>query len=324
MISEFLTSSRKKRDLFCKDIYFREGWKHLEEKWPSENERESKLWRMVPVIFKPEAVLSRNISCGLELIQDLPLVPVFSSSVRYNRHSIRAAWQYQINKATSERLEAMDLLLQAAEGFYVLFLVQGDNLSRPAIVDFNEVKGPADPREREGKHFRKRIPGVQDNLVNYFHSVDEPADIVREIAVLFSESDRRKLLDSVDCGVDISENLPNVVDSIYSRNCFNDFNLDESIFHVENAVEVGLRGVGGNRGCELERYFRECFIRLREGERGLWLEIKSRIDELGIQINYQDHVTISCLTTVMHREGEKAILPSTKFNGSEHFGVFKS
>tara|TARA_R110002110_G_scaffold98919_1_gene253002 strand:- start:2319 stop:3359 length:1041 start_codon:yes stop_codon:yes gene_type:complete len=308
-LPSLLSCEQRKLALYSKDIYFREAWWDLCEKWGEPFRIEQKFWRLAPIIFKPEAVLSGQIRMGLDLIAGLPLKPIFARAVRYDRHKIRAAWQYQINKATPERLSAMDAILQASEAVYVLLIAEEEfAMDVPAIVEICDLKGPAAPKDRRDFHLRSKFD-LQDNLVNFFHSVDEPADVIREIGVLFDSKERRAMLDRVESEESCFDELVVLVNQVLARNPKSDLDLSNAVARVMEQVDIHFQRRKASQPAE-DRGIRSDLERIANGARGVWPQLSTKLKNEGVSYDPLDGVTIACLSTVMHIEGERAILSS--------------
>ncbi|MFE3742659.1 hypothetical protein [Streptomyces sp. NPDC059134] len=96
---------------------------------------------------------------------------------------MRALWAYMYQWATVERLWLLDALAALGPGLLVLMADEHGAQARvPASVRITEVKGSNDPGRRI-PGFLREVAGSPNRVLTMVHSVDEPADVVRELAI---------------------------------------------------------------------------------------------------------------------------------------------
>jgi hypothetical protein len=110
----------------------------------------------------------------------------------------RSMWAYQMTRASIGRLLVNDLILRG-EGI-ALLLRRTTEAPVPAAVELSALKGPARMEEQRGDCLRRAIrqPNVIFSLI---HAADEPADLVREIGILFGLRDRLEMAGAMASGV---------------------------------------------------------------------------------------------------------------------------
>ena len=176
-----------KRALFAVDSYFRDGWDDLLEVVP---EPSALLHTHATLLLKPDAVAGRRLEAALDWLLEQGALVVAAERIRLDRHTTRAMWWYQWNVATRERRELADALVTAGES--LLLVARLPDAPTPATLRLSNLKGPADPAKREPWQLRQRLDN--DNfLINFVHTADEPADLVREFGILLDGPDRRRL-----------------------------------------------------------------------------------------------------------------------------------
>jgi hypothetical protein len=118
-VSSLLSCSARKRELFAVDPYFRDAWDDILDRWDRE-ETTGKLLSLASVIWRPDAIVVRGVRRGLNAIRELGFVPVAAAIFRYNRQTVREGWRYQLNIATRERIDVMDMIMPATDSLYVM------------------------------------------------------------------------------------------------------------------------------------------------------------------------------------------------------------
>ncbi|GII65318.1 hypothetical protein Skr01_54030 [Sphaerisporangium krabiense] len=176
-----LTRAAVKAELYRTDPYFRHGAFRTDV---------GDALATTFVVAKPDAVAGRRIPPVLEFLDENGFAVVAAARFRFTPLLTREVWRYQFNIASWARAEVVDLLLPAGDS---LLLILRDTLPAtlpatkrgplPAACRLAALKGAADPRSRRGDNLRTRLGGPT-TLFNFVHTADEPADVVRELALL--------------------------------------------------------------------------------------------------------------------------------------------
>ena len=190
---ELLSKSAVKQRLFCGDPFFRDGMDWLS--MLSSRERSGFLSRCAPLIVRPDAFVAGIGPALLDYLDEHGFEPLWARSFTFDRRLVREMWRYQLNIATRDRIDVMDLILLAGPSLYLL-LWSDEECDVPATVALRELKGPSSPSRRRLGQMRSLSTGGQASVLTYVHTCDEPADIVRELSVLWPRSVVKELLRS--------------------------------------------------------------------------------------------------------------------------------
>ena len=189
-----LTRSGPKAAAYATDTYYREGV----TSWPDDDDV---LWGTGLVVIKPDAVVGRRATRAVRALVAIGMRPCAVRPHVFTRHSMRELWRFQLNQATHDRLAVIDRLLPATPSL-VLLVADAEPLPGvPASVRLSAAKGPADPLARRPPDLRHRLD-AGPTLYNFLHTADEPADVVRELCVLFDAATRAELVASAAAGTD--------------------------------------------------------------------------------------------------------------------------
>jgi hypothetical protein len=200
-----------KRALFAVDSYFRDGWDDLLEVVP---EPSVLLHTHATLLLKPDAVAGRRLEAALDWLLEQGALVVAAERIRLDRHTTRAMWWYQWNVATRERRELADALVTAGES--LLLVARLPDAPTPATLRLSNLKGPADPAKREPWQLRQRLDN--DNfLINFVHTADEPADLIREFGILLDGPDRRRVFGELQAGEDQEQKARGIIEDLYRR-----------------------------------------------------------------------------------------------------------
>ncbi len=179
---------RKRRD-YREDLDFRESWWDLRA---LHGDRAVEVLQSLALLsFKPDAVVGRRIAAALDFAAAQGFVPVAAGNVRLDRHGMRALWRWNWNRMRVDRLDLCTLLFAATDMLVVLFTAPPGPV--PASVRLSNLKGGYDAASRPAGTLRSTLRSVS-GLFTFVHAADEPADVVRELAVFFDRDERRRLL----------------------------------------------------------------------------------------------------------------------------------
>jgi hypothetical protein len=181
----------EKREVFGYDLYFREGWADFAEVFG--DEVADVLDGLAMLVVKPDAVVGRRLGLILDYMVDNGFVPVATARFGYTRHSMREVWRYDWHIYTVDRLQLCSFWYTTND--VLLFLARDvrPEAGLPATVRLSELKGVGDPAKRGPHHLRTALR-PPNRILNFVHVGDEPADIVRELAIFLDRPQRLAFL----------------------------------------------------------------------------------------------------------------------------------
>ncbi|MFC8043876.1 nucleoside-diphosphate kinase [Nocardia sp. NPDC057353] len=147
------------------------------------------------LLLKPDAIVARAVDPTLNWLADNGYRLVAAEIVPVNRHLARALWYYAWNIASPERRRLADLLVQISDAMVLVVTAAADPL--PVPIRLARDKGPTDPRKRRPGELRHLL-GRDNYLLNLVHTPDDPADVLRELAIYFPEHRRADIISATD------------------------------------------------------------------------------------------------------------------------------
>ncbi|MCQ1575869.1 nucleoside-diphosphate kinase [Streptomyces parvus] len=217
-----VTRSAAKERLYAVDNYFRES------SWLFEDDLDDVL-RTTLCVLKPEAAAGRRYRQALDALRDNGFRPVDVVRFRHSRLTVRETWRFQLNFASRERIDAMDLVLGTCDS--VMLVLRDERWTPdtvPASVRLTALKGPSDPAQRLPGHLRSRL-GAVNGLFNFTHTSDEPIDVMREIAIVCDEKRRQLLRTRVRTASDAVPEAVGAFDSLEAEVPAHDLDLENSL-----------------------------------------------------------------------------------------------
>lgn len=231
-----LTRSSRKRDLFGGDPYFRDAWDDIVGLWPDSRERVARLHRTALVVFRPDAIVSRRIELALDMISAKGLTPVAVTTFKYDRMKVREGWRYQLNIATRDRIDVMDMVLTRAPSMLVLYRQELPDMRLPTTVWLSGMKGPSLPASRAPGQLRFVLGKAQVSVLTFVHISDEPADVVRELGVFLPHAARQRALRSLDAARDVTTELCAVLNKLYASTAAHDLLMTNAIKKIRETI----------------------------------------------------------------------------------------
>ncbi|GAA3229501.1 hypothetical protein GCM10020256_42590 [Streptomyces thermocoprophilus] len=192
-----LTRSQKKQELYARETWFREGLRDAEEILGPQRLpvvlRETAL-----LMLKPDGLAAARLEPVLKFVTEHDFEVAAVRDFRFEGHHWRELWRYQLTSATLDRLAVNDLILGSGPAL-VLLLRSGPGHELPATVRMSTLKGSATLEAQRPGTLRSLL-GQPNRVLSQLHVADEPADLLRELGLLFGESARRDLYAALASG----------------------------------------------------------------------------------------------------------------------------
>jgi nucleoside diphosphate kinase len=197
-----LTQDPDKRQWYTMDPLLREGWATLVGvlgegpalRFASET---AVAW------LRPDVAAAGGIGEVAGRIDAAGFAAVGAAVVRLGRADVRALWWWVLRHSTAERLLLLDAVAGLGPGLVVLYRhPDGDPARR-----LTRLKGGNDPAGRAADSLRS-VAGSPNRLLTMVHTSDDPADVVRELAVFLPWRERAALAASAwACGSPASSSV---------------------------------------------------------------------------------------------------------------------
>jgi hypothetical protein len=185
-VEPWLARDEGKRERYCDDLYFREGWASFRAACAGER-AEVALRRLTFLLVKPEAITGRRVAAILGFVREHGYRVVGTWPVSMGRHQVRGLWGYQLNAVPIAHVRALEMLAGSGD----LFLVGLDH--RPAGNGPSAAESLAERKSSAGDGLRDRL-GCPALMINFVHAPDEPADVLRELAILGDARAQRQIM----------------------------------------------------------------------------------------------------------------------------------
>jgi hypothetical protein len=196
-----------------------------------------------------------------------------------DRHTTRWLWLYRFNVASVDRVRLHDLVNTAGPA---LFLILRDDRHGPgdvpATVRLTDLKGPSRPARRRPDQLRSRL-GVSDRLVNYVHTSDEPADLLRELGILVPPAERRGFFAAIEAADSAPTRWSAAQRRVETALAPCDFDGDGALDRIRAHAEAALAQGPADEDLERWRLVRDLADVATRGDssaaRALWTNLRA-------------------------------------------------
>jgi hypothetical protein len=293
------TRSPIKAELYGHETYFREGLADATQVLGVEVT--AALLKSALLVIKPEGLASGKATTIVNFVREHRFLIAAVELPRLSRFQWRELWRYQLAVATLDRLAVNDLILQDQA---LMLLLRHDNmLDVPATVWLASLKGPSDVSLQSPGCLRKLL-AQPNRLFSFFHVSDEPADILREIAILLDVPARRRVLSTLAVSGPLSPVEQQLLDDTLaaSDRAARPLGAQVSLERVEQAFR-DLSGAAAER-------VRADLARMRRGERISWRPFAQAVEEAGVELDRWDLATLGASFIVYDEPGTSKLIAS--------------
>ncbi len=312
-IPSYLSRLPRKRSLYAADTYFRESFEDLATVGAGRAGASNPLVERfchehALLLLKPDAVVTRRLRAVLHWVMTYGFSIVWAATVAIDRHGIRALWQYGLNAATRDRRDAADLYVTASDCLLLLLALPGR--AEPASALLSEIKGPADPRSCRPGQLRYDV-GSFNYQLNLVHAADEPADLLRELAVLCNHETRIALFQQIlKRGTSITADRASeafaLVDQLEAATPAVDLELDRTLRDLVVAADA-MDGVGSSYPAIRELSYLIGRVRGRTSRD--WRGVLRLAEQSGVPVTRWQRIVLATHLLDPYLPGSVSLLP---------------
>ncbi|MET8679636.1 nucleoside-diphosphate kinase [Streptomyces sp. NPDC004647] len=278
-----LTRIPAKERLYARETYFREGFGDAQDTLgPS---LASALHHSALLMLKPDGLAAGKLRPTCAFLEEHGFRVVGVRELGFDRLRWRELWRYQLTTATLDRLAVNEYFLSAGPALLLLLCDNGRH-PLPASVRLGTLKGSAGPAGRKPGTLRGAL-GQSNRVLSLVHTADEPADVVRELGLLFDGPERRALLSGLARGRPTAEHTQELAAAL-DRYGGPGRSLSgaESLRRVRAAVEA-RRAAGGTPAGRAERVLARL-AEIREGGLIDWRAFARDLEALELTVDRWD------------------------------------
>lgn len=282
-----LTRSEGKARLYERETWFRESWRDICDVLGHEVPRF--LDAAALVLIKPDGLAAGKASVIIDFVEAHGFDLIAVEVPTLTRHHWREMWRYQMTMATLDRLAVNDLVL--CDRGLLLALRRRHSGDVPAAVHLTELKGPSDV-SRQPAGCLRRLVGQPNRLLSMFHVADEPADLVRELAILLDRPSRRAVLDAYVRRGGLSAAGRQCLEAALGRSAVVTLRMDAAEALARVGAAINLACERGDGTANARRQLRSDLDRMHSGCHIDWLTFVDALQAASIDADRWDVVAL--------------------------------
>jgi nucleoside diphosphate kinase len=252
------------------DAFYRRG-----VTWLERHRAADWLNRTALCVLKPEAFVTLAAGTLVTRMLKAGFKVVGWRSVEWDRTAMRTLWMHNLSTASSPMLDTFDYIGSLPPVLLVM-LEDLHPAKEPASVRLNGRKGPRNPAERRPDDLRWGLP-IEDGVLNFIHCAESPEAVLRQLAILFDETERSALLDEVLRSQDRADTL---------------FAAIEETTRLHNPRDLRLESCRG-RLLQAAPQLADSLDLLREGHAAEWQRFVSLADTVAASLDVWDLIVVS-------------------------------
>lgn len=189
------TALSAKWGYYSLEIFFREALEAINTGFDCERVAYL-LQRIAKVTLKPEGLVGGRLNALLRFLHYHGFKLLDVGRVHYSRYVSREIWRYQWNTATLDRIALSDFIAEQGPALEITVLDTRPKPPIPGTLRLRSLKGSAVPELRSPSSMRSMC-GAPNRVLSIVHTVDEPADIIRELGITKTTDKIRQWLEDV-------------------------------------------------------------------------------------------------------------------------------
>ena len=235
---DFLSCFPEKLELYSTDFHFQKGWATLIELEKQGLFSTDRVWALGSVLFKVDSMLRGNAAHGIHFLEEHGFIIRAARVISLSSNLVTQFWKYSLGRLSHERIDLLKRLQSLSPSLYLLIEAPNKDSRLPCTLQVTEFKGQVVLSNRKRGTLRYAMGEPQSAFFNFVHTADEPADLVRELGLLFSDDDRQKvILDVAKRNLQYPQGLCQEI----TENCLDsDLNFQAAFERVKRIVTSNL------------------------------------------------------------------------------------
>lgn len=187
------TRSPDKAEIFARDTWYLEASEQLAERT---EDAAAEGARTAVLLIKPDGVCAGAAPAAVDWLLEAGYTIHDAAALELGRNDIRALWLHQWNIASAERRGLADVIRSLSPSLVLVLGRDRTDGDIPTSVELTSAKGPTDPTKRVPGELRHALP-TDSYLLNFVHTPDEPADVLRELGIYFDTARRAQAFERI-------------------------------------------------------------------------------------------------------------------------------
>lgn len=231
------------------------------------------------LVVKPDAIISGNFDKIISVLDEYGFEVIGYESFEYTPHSVKQCWYNESKPFPPEWCELFEMVLTEKKSALLLLRdAKSDQMSPSACERLTKLKGSAMAFKRNESHIRTKI-GAGSGLLAFIHVPDSPLSMIKELGILLSRKQCRKLLANRIKGhcAPVRNDIKAFIQSMSGSLTLHDLNFEKSL---ERLRDYGKR---------LDESMRVPFLECLNDKR--WKDLIRLIDDNELSVPHWDLIT---------------------------------
>ena len=293
-----LTRIPTKASVYEREVYFRQGLQAFQSAFGTDAVRRAH--QTAILVVKPDGIRSGKVPVVLEFLATHGFEVLASANTDMSGKTWRELWRYQLTSATLDRLAINDFLFREPALLLLLQCTRQDSIL-PASVRLSGLKGPSNMVDQADDCLRKQA-GQANRILSCVHIADEPADIIREVALLLppacNPGDLRSML-SGGAGPAQDANIQAAIKSGQDQPI--DFDLAAACKRLEAQLALGGDNADAKRAMQIVQ-------NAGQGDKISFIELVDRLQNSRLAFEIWDMVIVGSYAMVYDEPGHDKLI----------------
>ena len=299
----WLSCFPEKLRCYSADDAFIAGWNSFMELHGKGTRLREQIWNLGSVLLKADCTFRGNGLRGIRFIEQHGFHICAVRELSFSRRGVEDLWRYSLGRLSAERLELLQRLQTRCSSLYMLVKSKAHVSRFPSSLQLTELKGQADPAIRHSASLRCVMGEPQSTFFNFVHTADEPADLVREVGLLFGEEERRSVI--LESALDARPDAEGAYEALQARSETSDLNFSCAVERLSSAVARSVGLANQERADCLDEV-----NRLPAAGYASWLKLREKLNLRGVVIREVDEIIIAAKLIPLKQAKPQQIFPS--------------
>jgi hypothetical protein len=285
---------REKAELYRRDVSFREGVRDASRIWGAR--WLDVLHSSTLILVKPDGLVAGVTPTVCDFLKREGFILLGASFASLADQVWRTMWRFQLTAASTDRFLVNDLLYQYPS--LILALRDSRAAQVPAAVRLAQLKGTPD-LSRQAPDTIRALIRQPHRLLTYVHVPDEPADVLRELAIVAMGGKRIQLLRAWRRETMSSSDGAALTEALGTGAAPRSFALSSALERLRS--HLAERSVTGDVGERLQ----QALTAVASGARIDWQSFLDLLEDGGVALDPWDLVTFGVYAIELEDPGER-------------------
>ncbi|MBB5802944.1 hypothetical protein F4560_002712 [Saccharothrix ecbatanensis] len=196
------------------------------------------LAQVAVMVVQPDGIARRQVDEILSFLDSHDFEPLFAVPFQLTVPMSRVLWRFQFTAIGPDSKAIGEGVYCHGQSLMLVLKDRRASTTRPGSSRLAGIKGSSDPAKRGPESLRSRL-GALNRIFGCVHCADEPLDILRELAILFTEPVLSELHERLARTVrDGADDCRPEIDNVYAACGGHDLNSERALNRLLSDIEA--------------------------------------------------------------------------------------